>query len=453
MSKKILFRVEGTTCGSCEVLLERAFRKLPGVSEVDVSNRSGLVTLTVDDGRSLSVSDLEKAAGDSKYRFYRPDGPRRSSVPGRINWLRGIMVFALAFSLYLVFFRSGILPTGASLDSSAGLAAVFFVGLVAAFSSCSAVVGGLVAAVAASAPSGQSLMARFRPHLLFNLGRVIGFAVLGGAIGGLGDMVGLSTGLNGLFLLVVAAIMVGVGFGLSGVFAGGSVFGLSKRIARLVERRAGSGQTLTVMGLGAATFFLPCGFTQSMQLLAASSGSVLGGAVIMLVFSLGTAPALLGLGLAAGSAAGRFRNYLSMGIGVFVVAVGFSNFAGAAMLLDTGSAAVPTETAAVKSALIRMEGNEQVIQMEVTSGLEYAPDTLYVQAGIPVKWSIYGSDRMGCASSLVLREFGVRTTLRPGFNEVRFVPSRPGTYRFTCSMGMTRGTMVVLPAKKSSDKR
>ncbi len=436
MSKKIVFRVEGTTCASCEGLLE-----------VDVSNRSGLVKLTIKDDKTLSVSDLEYAAGDSKYRFFVDDG-RGSSIFRRINWLRGVTVFALAFSLYLVFFKSGILPTGASLDSSAGLAAVFFVGLVAAFSSCSAVVGGLVVAVAASAPSSQSMMERFKPHLIFNLGRVIGFAVLGGAVGGLGNMIGLSTGLNGLFLLLVAAIMIGVGFGLSGVFAGGSIFGFSKYISRFMEERAGKGQSLTVMGLGALTFFLPCGFTQSMQLLAASSGSVWGGAVIMFVFSLGTAPALLGLGLAAGSAAGRIRKYLSMGIGIFVVAVGFSNFAGAATLLNSGSSEVSVETARVKAPAVRIENGEQVIQMEVTSSLEYAPDTLYVQVGTPVRWDIYGSNRMGCASSLVLREFGVRTSLRPGFNSVRFVPSRPGTFRFTCSMGMTRGTMVVLPKEK-----
>ena len=195
MSKKIVFRVEGTTCASCEVLLERAFRKLPGVSEADASNRTGLVRLTVKDDEIPSVSDLERAANDSKYHFSVDDG-RRSSVFRRIDWLRGVTVFALAFSLYLVFFKSGILPTGASLDSSAGLAAVFFVGLVASFSSCSAVVGGLVAAVAASAPRGQSLMERFKPHLIFNVGRIVGFAVLGGAVGGLGNMIGLSTGLN-----------------------------------------------------------------------------------------------------------------------------------------------------------------------------------------------------------------------------------------------------------------
>ena len=43
---------------------------------------------------------------------------------------------------------------------------------------------------------------------------------------------------------------------------------------------------------GIATFFLPCGFTQSMQFAALSSGSFAGGGLIMGTFVLGTFPML-----------------------------------------------------------------------------------------------------------------------------------------------------------------
>jgi sulfite exporter TauE/SafE len=48
--------------------------------------------------------------------------------------------------------------------------------------------------------------------------------------------------------------------------------------------------------LGASTFFLPCGFTQAMQLYAMSSGNVFSGALIMGVFAVGTTPGLLSIG-------------------------------------------------------------------------------------------------------------------------------------------------------------
>ena len=50
--------------------------------------------------------------------------------------------------------------------------------------------------------------------------------------------------------------------------------------------------TLTPLLVGAVTFFLPCGFTQSMQFYALSTGNFLDGAMTMFVFSLGTLPVL-----------------------------------------------------------------------------------------------------------------------------------------------------------------
>lgn len=53
--------------------------------------------------------------------------------------------------------------------------------------------------------------------------------------------------------------------------------------------------------LGAGTFFLPCGFTQAMQIAALASGSFGGGALIMLAFALGTLPVLAFLSFGSAS--------------------------------------------------------------------------------------------------------------------------------------------------------
>jgi len=66
-------------------------------------------------------------------------------------------------------------------------------------------------------------------------------------------------------------------------------------------------KTLTPLIIGIGTFFLPCGFTQSMQFAALSSGSFYQGLMIMGAFSLGTFPmlALLSFG-ATGFSHSRF---------------------------------------------------------------------------------------------------------------------------------------------------
>ena len=65
---------------------------------------------------------------------------------------------------------------------------------------------------------------------------------------------------------------------------------------KFISKRAHSvsmfNHTLTPLLVGIVTFFLPCGFTQSMQLYALTTGSFLKGGFTMLAFALGTLPVL-----------------------------------------------------------------------------------------------------------------------------------------------------------------
>ena len=56
---------------------------------------------------------------------------------------------------------------------------------------------------------------------------------------------------------------------------------------------------LTPLLVGVATFFLPCGFTQAMQLYSLTTGSFLAGGLTMLSFALGTLPVLALIGFSS----------------------------------------------------------------------------------------------------------------------------------------------------------
>ena len=78
--------------------------------------------------------------------------------------------------------------------------------------------------------------------------------------------------------------------------------------------------------VGVATFVLPCGFTQSMQLYALSTGSFFTGATIMLAFALGTLPVLAALSLgAAGFQDRRISGAFFKTAGLVVVFFGVFN--------------------------------------------------------------------------------------------------------------------------------
>ncbi|MBI4122099.1 MAG: sulfite exporter TauE/SafE family protein [Parcubacteria group bacterium] len=444
MSKQCSFEVIGTKCASCELIIERELKKIQGVRTVCVSHKDASICLEVNDEKELTADDLEAVLKEHGYRV----GPAREGrAPLQLNLKRLGGIIVTVFALYYLLSRTGFLTYSPSVEGPSSLLAVFTIGLIAAFSSCTAVVGGLIAGFAATKAKANEHLGfakKMAPHLLFNVGRLVGFTVLGALIGWVGQSLSLSTTVNGFFILVIAVIMLLLGINLVGVFSR-SVFAVRppRFLARRVHDLSKSKNPFIPFIAGAGTFFLPCGFTQSMQLYALSLGDPKTAALTMGVFALGTLPALLGIGAITSAAKGHILKKITSAAGALVIVLGISNIRNAAALLDLNI--IPTTQAVSERAPVIIEGAEQVVTMNVSTG-GYQPSTLTVVAGTPVRWDINGSNSMGCAGSLVMRAFNVSTRLKPGLNTVRFTPTKAGTYTFSCSMGMYRGTMIVTPA-------
>lgn len=196
------------------------------------------------------------------------------------------------------------------------------------------------------------------------------------------------------------------------------------------------------MLLGAMTFFLPCGFTQSMQLYALTLQDPLRSGLVMAVFAVGTMPVLLGIGGVASSVRGKSLKMFTQSAGVVVTVLGLSNiFNGATLMgLNVNTAFAQPDSSAPVAEIIN---GVQYISMDVTERGVYDPDLLVVKKDVPVEWTVVGADFLGCANTLLLPAFGVSESIHTGKNVIRFTPTKEGSFTFSCSMGMVRGTMVV----------
>lgn len=67
MSKTIDLKIEGMTCGHCEMSVTKELSKLPGAQDVKVSSASGTATLTVDD--SVDNAQVEAAVEEAGYKL------------------------------------------------------------------------------------------------------------------------------------------------------------------------------------------------------------------------------------------------------------------------------------------------------------------------------------------------------------------------------------------------
>jgi hypothetical protein len=197
--------------------------------------------------------------------------------------------------------------------------------------------------------------------------------------------------------------------------------------------------------LGALTFFLPCGFTQSMQLYALTTGSFWQGGVTMLVFALGTLPALLGVGVVASFAKGTFVRYFLKFSGAMVLVLGLYNFNNGLALADIRPADwFKSSTPTVSADDLIITDGKQIVNMAV-AGITYEPASITIQQDVPVEWHIDGSNAQGCAQIITIPSLGITKQLSATQdNVITFTPTEIGRINFSCTMGMARGSFTVV---------
>jgi plastocyanin domain-containing protein len=87
-------------------------------------------------------------------------------------------------------------------------------------------------------------------------------------------------------------------------------------------------------------------------------------------------------------------------------------------------------------------GGVQEVTVVVEGG--YDPASVRVSAGSPLRIHFDRRESAGCSEEVVFPDFGVRRFLPPNQRTTLDLPPRePGSYEFTCGMGMLRGRLLV----------
>ncbi len=242
--------------------------------------------------------------------------------------------------------------------------------------------------------------------------------------------------------------MILLGLHLLELFKGLSWHLVPKSLINLFESNINSGSKTGIFLLGGLTFFLPCGFTQALQLYILSRGNPVEGTLVMLFFSLGTLPALMLIGIMSSYVKGLIQTYFVKLAGVIVIMVGLFNITSGASLLGLdidifGSLKTETSQQDYGPNIVFTE-KEQVVSMEVDQRGRYVPNFFKIKAGVPLRWEINVKNPYTCASVLVVPEYGIVRSLKPGTNLIEFTPQKPGRINFSCSMGMFRGSFMAI---------
>lgn len=446
---KQTFQISGMHCRSCELLIEDELKKITGVKRVEVNHKNGLAVIY--SKKNIADKDVFQAVENAGYSCDIEDSKASGFFSSDTKTYRELGI-ALIISLGIFFLAKslGIFNFGSNISGNfSSLSVVFLVGLTAGVSTCMALVGGLVLGASAkySQKHPQSAgMAKFTPHLFFNLGRIISYVVLGGLIGLIGSVFQFSGTVLGLLTIGVGLVMLLLGTQLIDLFPFLKNFSVTmpKSIARffgITNRSASEYSHQNSMLLGALTFFLPCGFTQAMQLYAMSTGSPVAGALTMGVFALGTAPGLLGVGGIASSVKGGSARLFFKTAGIIVIALSLFNIRNGLTLIGLNPASVRAQSVATDPNVKIVDGFQEIRMRQVATG--YIPNKFTVKKGIPVRWIIDSQSSYTCAASIFSKKLGISQVLKSGENIIEFTPGQTGTIPFSCGMGMYTGSFTV----------
>lgn len=314
--KTYTFHVSGTHCASCKIFIEDTLKGQDSIIDTRVDLKKETLEISID--KDIKPEDLaESITSKIKSNGYTVSVEKmvKQSQNNDVLW-KAIPIGLSFLALFFLLQKSGILNIG--IGGQITPVTSFIIGLIASVSSCLAIVGGLVLSL--SAKISQDNVSDTKTFILFHGGRLASFAILGGILGAIGRAIGINFTFTVMLGILASLVMLILGLNLVGIFEKNKIaipsgiFSFFKGIEH---------KTFTPLILGFATFFLPCGFTQSMQVSALSSGSFASGLMIMLSFALGTLPMLAFLSFGSASFAhSKYAPLFFKSAGVVVVGLG-----------------------------------------------------------------------------------------------------------------------------------
>ncbi len=279
--KKSTYHINWVHCASCKIFIEDTLREQNITGNVDI--KKGILHCNCAD-LAETEKQLKNIEPILQKHWYSLSKKKITPQKDDLVWTAiplglGILI------LFILLQKSGILKF--SVDGNITTTTSFILGIFASLSSCLAVVWGLILSL--SAQLGTQGKQWKISIILFHWARILGFAILWWLLWILGNTLKINTFFSGILWIIASLVMIIVWLDLVGFFKNTLSF-IPSNLFTFFRGKGGTYLMPILVGIG--TFFLPCGFTQSMQVAALSSGSFIGGLSIMIFFALGTFPML-----------------------------------------------------------------------------------------------------------------------------------------------------------------
>jgi sulfite exporter TauE/SafE/copper chaperone CopZ len=437
------------TCVGCETKIQNKLKSSQGVISAKASYSNGSVKITYD-RNMISLKKLVSLIQKMDYAVVNSKDVRNSSKSNNIDKIiDSLTIGVVIYFIYHFALRLGLLNVFNTFpEASLGMSysVLFVIGALTSIH-CIAMCGGinLSQCIPTQRESINGRGSSLKPSLMYNMGRVVSYTIIGGVVGAIGSVVSFSGAAKGIVAIFAGIFMVIMGVNMLNIFPWLRKFNprLPRFLGNIVHRHKRGHSSQFMVGL--LNGLMPCGPLQAMQLYALSTGDPIQGALSMFFFSLGTVPLMFGLGALSSLLSKKFTEKMLQVSAVLVVILGFTMF-------QTGLGISGIQVPSIASVFGFTKEAEQVAVVD-SDGIQRVSsemtlnsyESISVKVNVPVEWTLHADEDEvnGCNYRIVAQNLGIQAQLDEGENVIRFVPNRKGTFTFTCWMGMIRSYIVV----------
>lgn len=324
------------------------------------------------------------------------------------------------------------------------IALSFITGLTTGGLSCLAVQGGLLASATTNHDQNGKVT------IFFLISKLVAYTILGGLLGAFGSLFNISLETQAALQLVVGLFMIATALRLLNVHPIFNFTALQPPVLllRYLKKESQKENFFKPIALGLLTVLIPCGVTQSMMILAISSGSFINGLAIMFFFTLGTVPIFLALGLSIET---FFKNKLLIRVAATsILAIGLMAVNNTLVLIGSKHTFQNYVAVITESIYPNIGQNAKLVNgfQEATitvNNYGYKSNVKNIKIGIPVKLKIESNNVQSCARSFAIPSLKINKLLPvTGTEVIEFTPTKLGILTYSCSMGMYTGSFNVI---------
>lgn len=204
----------------------------------------------------------------------------------------------------------------------------FTTGLLGGFGHCIGMCGPIVASLAwkQPAPGGAGAPTQWTRQLQYHTGRIVTYTLIGAVLGLSGSFVNVTgsiAGVQNIVALFAGIMMVLMGMSIAGLWRGATLLeGHNRSVLAAARTIAATPSAFRYTVLGLVLGLLPCGLSYTVFVAAAGAGGMFQGALVSLLFGLGTLPAILLFGRLAASFSASLRGRIYRAGGVTIIVMG-----------------------------------------------------------------------------------------------------------------------------------